>query len=421
MNKPLVIFTLWVALLFQSGCTSQINITQPITNLPQGAEKCIDSFDNFAFSTPDISQPPEQELILPSSPWRLESAAPIITMLKDGEVAATSTIGNRTQVWVRSAPESFADASTGQPTRFILYSTDTHQWQEVPSRVANLENIFVDHLIVTNDQEIFGKNMWLGQSPMDSIPALSKFNDSTKQFEVVQETEGILSAGKVSASDWYYSSPIVVDLSGTFWFFVSGDAVYSYQPHSPMLKKYATLHEMRNISETALGPDGSIYLYSIEGANPYEFDEEKLNKFDPRTQEMSQIQRPPTKWPKFWNILVDHSGRLWTGVYGWQEKTGEWKKFHPKTEIYIQINKIYDLYDYYSPPTISLESSDGRLWFENPYFNNVKSYKSGLAWYNPSTNEGCWFTTAGTNILEDASQTLWIYFNGSLYKLRLDG
>jgi ligand-binding sensor domain-containing protein len=61
-------------------------------------------------------------------------------------------------------------------------------------------------------------------------------------------------------------------------------------------------------------------------------------------------------------------------------------------------------------PTILMESSDNRLWFES---------ENGLVWLDPSEGKWCWFTTVQSNIVEDEEHNLWMIANEKLYKYPL--
>jgi hypothetical protein len=78
-----------------------------------------------------------------------------------------------------------------------------------------------------------------------------------------------------------------------------------------------------------------------------------------------------------------------------------------------------DEWRYYSPPDPFLESSDGRVWFRIDRSGDWHTLRSGIAWFNPATREGCWFTNEGTQIQEDPQQNLWMVINDTLYKYDL--
>jgi hypothetical protein len=103
------------------------------------------------------------------------------------------------------------------------------------------------------------------------------------------------------------------------------------------------------------------------------------------------------------------------GVMGWRTALGKWVKFNPYMNEYMLMNEIQGLSRFYLPPRIVYESSDGRLWFILDRTEEWKTLRSGIAWYDPNTNEGCWFTTDGFNIVEDDNDQLWILTGKDLY------
>jgi len=63
------------------------------------------------------------------------------------------------------------------------------------------------------------------------------------------------------------------------------------------------------------------------------------------------------------------------------------------------------------------ESSDGTLWFKK-----LTLHASGIAWYNPEIERGCWFSGQIGNIVEDQNSILWLvttFPESKLYSLKI--
>jgi hypothetical protein len=81
-----------------SACSyvRRIEISVPVTD--QAQERCIDSFDNFAFSTPDIDGP-TQEIFLPEEPWQEIVILPDEVRGDDYRIAAIRSASGEVEIW----------------------------------------------------------------------------------------------------------------------------------------------------------------------------------------------------------------------------------------------------------------------------------------------------------------------------------
>ena len=62
-----------------------------------------------------------------------------------------------------------------------------------------------------------------------------------------------------------------------------------------------------------------------------------------------------------------------------------------------------------------MESTDGRIWFHIARSDEWKTIRSGTAWFDPVTREGCWFTSEAGPLAEDPAGNLWLLIDGVLY------
>lgn len=244
-------------------------------------------------------------------------------------------------------------------------------------------------------------------------PVLSRYNDTTNQFEPILDTSQIPN-GKVDAqqntTQWPEWDTILLDSSNIFWFFVFEDGIFSYDPSLSIVTRHVSLVNFPKIKQLTLAMDGSI-LFQVQ-TGEYTLRDGQIYRYQPKTDEVKSILLPQERWPATNSILTDHTGRLWLGVFGWQEPNGEWKPLHPKMDEFIQLNQNLPLWQYYQPPSVSMESSDGRMWFSIPRSTEWKTLRSGIASYDPISNEGCWFTSEGFNVAEDSNKTIWLIADG---------
>jgi hypothetical protein len=267
------------------------------------------------------------------------------------------------------------------------------------------------------DGSIWGHNVWSSSSDYFGLPILSKFNETLGVFEFVESTNDLPSAWRDSdprTNDIIFWSEVFLDPSGFFWIIPRKDAIHSYDPITQKSQRRADLTNI-NTENAVLSPDGTIYISrELEGSPlsvpDYEFNDGEVLSYVHETGELKVIKNPNEKWPSYGNLYVDHSGRLWLGAVGWWDTEDGWYRIHPNPLWHFIRIHFGGLYSWVEPE-ILIESSDGRMWYR------VRG--RGIAWLEPKTMEGCWFTTEDTNIVEDRENVLWMTSNGNLYKYNL--
>ena len=145
-----------------------------------------------------------------------------------------------------------------------------------------------------------------------------------------------------------------------------------------------------------------------------------LLTYDPLTGIVDSLPLPDQQIPLAGSLYIDNDQQLWTGIFGWFDKDFTWNAFHPEIDQYVVVDKTIALWRYFLPASLIFESSDGRLWFAIPSNSGSANLRSGMAWFDPITKEGCWFSSQGTRIVEDGDQSLWMTAGQSLYYLNLE-
>lgn len=413
----LTFFLIFVFSLSACSCGRRIEISEPVTTLAN--ETCLDTFDSFAFSTPDIDDP-SQELFLPGEPWQKVDILPQEIQSKNYRIAAIRSVSGGVEIWAQPYRPSEVYSTDDHTKDFWVFKTHEKIWHKVHSQLDG-SDIFVDQLFVLKDGSIWGRNVWKKTENHNGSPVLSRYDETINQFKPITDTSQIPN-GKVNiqrnSTQWPEWNSIILDSKDIFWIFVNEDKIFSYDPSINEVKRHASLAKFPKIMQLDLATDGSILFRVL--TTEYTLHDGQIFRYIPKTDEIKPIILPQEPWPAPNSILIDQLGRLWLGVFGWQEPTGEWKPLHPKIDDFIPLNRDSSLWQYYQPPSVFMESSDGRMWFSIPRSDEWKTFRSGIAWYDSIKNEGCWFTSEGFNVAEDSHNNIWLIADGSIYRYSLD-
>jgi hypothetical protein len=203
------------------------------------------------------------------------------------------------------------------------------------------------------DGSIWGRNTWFDEYddyPIDTIPYLSKFNEETQRFEFVEDFIKIpLELDRMERHDW--RNIFFDDERGMFWLFEPYDGLYSYQISTGEITKRVDLPEYP-VRDPNLAPDGNFYFrfYIEPEMGPdgiYYWDEVGIRviyKYSPGTGELSIYDSIPELWPPYSGMLVDSTGRIWVGTFGWLDTEGTWHLMHPDIELYHERLKTYGFF-----------------------------------------------------------------------------
>lgn len=383
-------------------------------------KQCLESFDEFAYTPPNKNGDPKLKAdTLPQEPWHIEAALPNISEVPyiSFSVEAIRSTDAHNEIWIRRYSEdgSFHNAHTTY-YQFLIYQVETKDW-EIASAQVEGSDIFVEKIFITDDGSVWGQNVWGRSSDEFKPPILSKYNDVSGKFELVESTKNIPAFWRDSDSrtnDILFWNKIFLDSAGVFWIVTQRDSIYSYNPATQKTEKHADISTI-HIKNAALSPDGSIYISGKPDdsyiSNRYHvIGQEKILHYVPQTDELKVIENPNENWPSYRNLYIDRNNRLWLGSVGWFSPQNGWELIFPNRFLYLLRIEFGDNYGWVEPE-ILLESSDGRMWYR------VKG--RGMAWLDSSVMEGCWFTTYTSKIIEDANKTLWFVADGKLYKYDL--
>ena len=151
--------------------------------------------------------------------------------------------------------------------------------------------------------------------------------------------------------------------------------------------------------------DGNLYFYSLSYSSTV-----SIYKFSPETRELSVFTTVEKLSIGSGSMFMDNDSQLWLGVMSVINKEGKQEIIHPNYDLYKEKVLDWQGENYFSSTSILGESSNHILWFTQ---RNI--FNSGTAWYNPKTNESCWFTTFSGNVIEDEQHKLWFLANKKLF------
>lgn len=378
--------------------------------------QCINTFQDFAFS------PIEKQSgdVLPPDPWIIESQINNIENLSPYRVELSRSIGDFSEVWIRAkiACEDCSSDIDAEFYYYLIYNSKTKDWKIIPAQIDG--SIFYAYdLFLTTDGHVWARNTWdeyllsgidaddkfLNNSPYNDTPLLSIYNEKKHRFEFREGAEAIPLFGKKDTNNGIYLNEVLLDDSGKIWVFVHQDGIYNVDINSQKVTRVSGMSDLV-VNLTSLAPDGSIYFGNANNMS-LELDVE-LHRFYPETGSMHLVEVPSSKLPQINNMLTDRNGQLWLDVVLVKDNNNEWQRVYPhpwRFMLGLRLNSI----KWREVPSIVLESSNGILW--------TRHGSKGMAWFNPRLNDGCWFTTTPTSIVEDEHRNLWIIVNDILYRL----
>lgn len=293
-------------------------------------------------------------------------------------------------IWIRRQWILIGKNNDQTTDELWVYSNATKKWIAFPEKINNT-NISVGGLYTARNGSLWSHN-YVSKSDQ---PLFSLYNEKNKRFELKDDSLGM-------PDGW-----VLLDQKDIFWVIPHQDSIYSYDPATHRVTQHSTLPGLV-VYGAALAPDGSIYI--LKGTTYLQTsDDEELFRFYPETEKIERIGVPLEPHLVFFDLLVDHLGRLWLNDYGWMEPDGTWYQII-RSPIFITNNVESGLDRRWKTPSIILESSDGRLWFKS---------ENGMAWLDPQNGKWCWFTTYQSDLIEDQQHNLWMIANGKLYKLEL--
>lgn len=293
------------------------------------------------------------------------------------------------ELWLYSKENNFLK-------EFFVYETETHVLKKgIPTPFSETYPNW-QHLFLSADNSV-----WLGgMSNNEHEPLLYVFDEKTSAFIPIFDTGNILSNKTL-----YY---VQVDANGTFWlllnnhlFSSNNNEIVSFNP----VTKEATVHfSQGHFTSLEVGPSNRIFW--IEKTP----EEDNVIEYLYETKEVHIHALPYLgNGSDFSGLYYDiERERLWVSDLGWfdLEDQGRWYTLF-RSPIFVEYIFGQGIY-LWTHPVIQFKSQDGLLWFTS---NN-----RGNAWFDVETGQWCLFTNEPGIILEGSDNSLWMLFDGALYK-----
>lgn len=224
--KHIRALVLGILLFVFVGTAAFIYSKRPKDNL----DHCIDTFSDFAYKWPENDDSIIQEGRL-SDPWVMESEFPDLSEIpiwfRDYKVEIIQDFPDRSEIWLTSFGNRFNSFDERTAYRYLVFETTTRNWKFIPATTTHAGKSYVGRLFIDTNGNLWGQNFFdASTKPQPNIPILSKYNSNREHFESVPETDGIpvMQINGISAI-W---TKTILDNNDIFWFFVSGDGVYTY-------------------------------------------------------------------------------------------------------------------------------------------------------------------------------------------------
>jgi len=396
MPKTKIFIILFSLALAISACLKTHSDDQSLSNVD--SEECIPPLTTFAYQVNAPRSTLSWNQILPHSPWQVETHLPALppnTRSRDA-IVLHRTYDGIDEIWVVRNITSTVDILSKTITELLVYQPETQTWNEIPTELSVLDATLYD-VYMGMDGTIWAE---FATEPFP-VPHGERFiaiyNQDENLFKLVKDLRNLQYA------------VIKFDPKGTFWIVVDYTGIYSFNPTTQEYKLNLAISDRLaygNPRGVAIAPDGSLYLAKW---NEILTEPTILLHYIPDTGELVEINVPLTSIDNFYDVFVDHSGRLWLDDLGWMEPNGSWYQI-VRSPIFIS-NKQEEARPYTWPTAqLYFESSDGRLWFGST---------NGEAWLDPDNGKWCLFTTEHAGVTEDHNQVVWAVIDELLYKLFL--
>jgi len=346
-------------------------------------------------------------MLLPA--WNIKSAVPSQKNYKpssQSQVEIARMVNGHQEIWLKVAAQ------------FDVFTVNTQKWETISSSIENTA-LFVDKIFARGDGSIWGRITFshLDQKPITNMPILGQFNENTRRFEIVENSPSI---SIDNTGNDYHWPEILIDSHDALWIVVEQEGIYRYNPDDRSTQKRAQLPKNFKVSQTVIGPNGTIYIekYQWAGETRFRLPKNVLFQFAPESNQITPVSPPSEEWPFFSGMLIDSKGRLWLGSIGYQDPENNWHLIHSNPQKFFDVVDGGEYSYLWSPPLLMLESSNGLLWYRR--WLDTDGLAEGTAWYNPETKEGCLISNQQANIIEDTEHQLWLVANEKLFEHQIN-
>jgi hypothetical protein len=346
--------------------------------------------------------------IYPTSPWELYAEIPESVFTSEStNIELTRIYSDQTELWIRSG-------------NIIKHHIETNNFSIISDfpydkNGKSYKSVQVRELFELATGKIAGINYPKNYNTVweEKIPLFSIYNEAKSRFEFYDiglryEAEEV-GFGYV---DMIPRNGVIIAKNGNLiWIYQQQDGLYNYNPADSKLQHYETSFD-GVIQRMMVSPDGFL-LFSQKKTESFSLSPGELVKYYPSSQTTEEIRVPLLRWADYGKMLYTKSGDLWIGIHGYLSKDGSWVSKNPNMPAYINLGATSQTYNWQQPKLL-FQSSNGYLWYTNKRWDGLGV--NGSAWYDPTTETGCWFTTESGNIVEDSQKNLWMVIGEKIYK-----
>ncbi|MBI9049669.1 MAG: hypothetical protein JEZ00_09635 [Anaerolineaceae bacterium] len=371
-------------------------------------ETCLGLFNDFSYQVvDDYTDYIDRGDVYPLVPWTLVFELPLGTI---NTLIPEEYSNTKNEIWIgRYHTDLGISPLDGEAYDILIYDVEENS-STIVSNMIGSTGAWVSNFLFSPDGTVWGTTKWSKYKdyPFESIPILSIYNQYTHQFELDENSYHIPIA-LVNDDSWDWPEFLIGD-EGEIWFFIANDGIYNYLPNEGSTTRKIDLPDGKPFN-VLYGNNGKIYFFLWPDFNE---GSRNIYEYEPKENLLSIFSTIDDGSYGGSNIIMDNSNNIWLGTISILDSMGNQTILHPQYEKDLEKRMQRDS-EYWSPPTVLLESSNGYLWFSKSRYID-----KGTAWYNPKTDQGCWFTTFSGNIYEDLNRQMWFLADNKLYKYALE-
>ncbi len=374
---------------------------------------CLNTFEAFSYGDSEKRSP--VPFAYPTPAWTLHTSVPLdlipnLPVLEASQrrisatVVASRRYNNQHELWVAGSVR----APNFRQSFLAIYQPEVNMWNFIPEAESD-PNLLRQRFFVTPDGTVWVSHQWSDQAlpAMKSVPILSRFNDVTRQFELVETAPQVPIMDRSLVPGVNLRPEIVLDEAGIFWVFNINSSVYRFDPVAGVSEQRLDLTTFtpKGVWDAAVAPDGTIYFGAYNPYGLFDLSDDAVFQYQPLTNEVISVTLPQERWPGYTGLYVDNRNWLWLSTVGYRDDAGEWHLLHTNVEEYFEGPFQTEI-----AAEITTETSDGRLW--------TTKFEGSTGWLNPMTGTGCVIISDSRPIFEDIEGYVWVGYGtqGALYR-----
>ena len=386
---------------------------------------CINSYDYFSSEFLLVE---DYELSYPNiyPDWQIETEIESSNSTVSYDIELVFERNNRIEIWILET--NFIT----KESKIIIYYPDSGEKEFISGKIETSE-VYVSKLFYFEDiDKIIGVNSW-NNSRFDinqEIYILSEYNPINHEFNYIEQSTKI-DQNSSDSGRWHYFFQDNIDSNFIWYVIPNSEAFQNNFQEEDNQTLYGTIVMFDLVSKEEIKFIDLIDIYYTNillSKNNDFYITENINKMSiggkqdllnisTRTGEISKIIEMPEDWFVIKSMLEDNQGNIWFDNFGYFNiAKNDLTYFYPRAKE-LRLEFFNKGFSSINSEIISYISSDGTLWFSHYTFDSLGV---GMAWYNPISEIGCWFTNISEKkILEGPNNTIYIFLDNKLFKFEL--